>query len=110
MTATLPYKYFPLLRKEKYTKFIQSSKEFVKSGFFSGLSDSLKNIFAQIILTNAGLQLSSNNKITYIGKGFSQSRASLKARQDCSDPYSGDFDSSLVIVMPNSPWSICSNL
>lgn len=69
MTATLSYKYSPL-RKEKYIKFIQGGKEPVKSGLFSGLFDSFKNTFAQIILTNTRLQLSSNND--YAGEGLSK--------------------------------------
>lgn len=79
-------------------KLTQSSQELVKSGLISGLSDSFKNIFVQITLKNTGLQLSSNNKITYVEKGLSQSTASLEARLDCSEPHSGDFTSSPVIV------------
>lgn len=69
MTATLSYKYSPL-RKEKYITFIQGGKELLKSGLFSGLFDSFKNTFAQIILTNTGLQLYSNNDC--VGEGLSK--------------------------------------
>lgn len=110
MTATLPCEYFPVLRKEIYMTFIQSGKQLVKSGLFWEPLDSFRNIFAQITLTNTGIQLFSNNRITYVGMGLSQTMASLKARLDCSEPYSGEFASSLVIVAQHSLVNLLKSL
>lgn len=72
--------------------------------------DSFKSIFVQIALTNTALRLSSSNKITYAGKGLSQSRASLKARLDCWEPNLGDFASSPVVVTQQTLGNLLKSL
>lgn len=100
MTATLSYKYFVKKGKNHrtYPEWQRAGKIRV---VFRNL-DNFKNIFVQITLTNTALWLSSSNK-TFAGKGLSQITASLKARLDCSEPYLGDFASSLVVVTPTVP-------
>lgn len=90
------------VQKGKIHDIYPEQQRAIKSGLFLGLFDSFKNIFAQITLTNTGIQLFSNNKITNVGMGLSQSIASLKARLDCSEPYSGEFASPLVTVTQHS--------